>query len=132
MTQRSLARVFLGLPGLFILFTGLVFLTQPEAALAKLQLSAHGAEGLSNMRGLGGAPLVAVGASLLMSAVTANLTYARPGAIFLLVLLAARLLSHVLDGASGSLALFLTLPSVTFALMMVGHRLLDRSAAEPT
>ncbi|MEM6930296.1 MAG: DUF4345 family protein, partial [Myxococcota bacterium] len=98
--NRILARVLLGLPGLFILTTGIVFLTNPGAASDKLLLVAQGAEGLSNLRGMAGAPLFAVGASLLLAAITQKLVYARPAALFLLALIGSRLVSYVVDGAA--------------------------------
>ena len=126
---KTIARHCLGLPGLFISFTGLVFITNPTGAAAKLQLGATTAEGLSNLRGLAGAPLLAVGATLLLAAATARLEYARPAAIFLATLFAARLASHVLDGADQPIGLFLAVPAVTFGLMLAGHKLLDRAEA---
>ena len=118
------ARALLALPGLFILTTGVVFLTNPEAASAKLLLEAQSAEGLSNLRGMAGAPLFAVGAMLLLAAITEKLEYARPAALFLLTLIAARIASHLIDGPSASIVLFLVVPSVAFALMAAGHKLL--------
>jgi len=123
--KRVAARVLLALPGLFILTTGVVFLTNPEAATAKLLLEAQGPEGLSNLRGLSGAPLFSVGAMLLLAAITEKLEYARPAALFLLTLIGARLASHVFDGPSANLVLFLVVPTVAFSLMLVGHKLLD-------
>lgn len=122
--NNTAARILLALPGLFILMTGIVFLTNPEAASAKLMLTAQGAEGLSNLRGMAGAPLFAVGVSLLLSAITQKLEYARPAAIFLLALLASRVLSYVVDGPPSSIALFLAIPTVAFGLMIAGHKLL--------
>ena len=55
MSKIAIKTLF-GLPGLFILLTGLVFLLNPEAGLAKLKLTAEGAEGLSNLRGMSGPP----------------------------------------------------------------------------
>ena len=126
---RNVARVFLAVPGLFITLTGLVFLFSPESAAEKLLLGAQSAEALSNIRGMSGAPLFSVGAMLLLSAATARLEYARPAALFLLTLISARLLSYAVDGPPGSIALFLTIPSVAFAFMLTGHKLLDRAEA---
>lgn len=122
--KTALARILLALPGLFILTTGVVFLTNPEAASAKLLLEAAGPEGLSNLRGMAGAPLFSVGAMLLLAAVTRKLEYARPAALFLVVLVGARILSHAVDGPTEALALFVAVPSVAFALMLGGHKLL--------
>jgi len=126
---RNFARLFLALPGLFIMTTGLVFLFSPEAATEKLLWGSQGAESLSNIRGMSGAPLFAVGATLLLGAVTSKLEYARPAAMFLLALLGARVLSYFADGAPGSIALFLAVPATAFGLMVVGHVLLDKSRA---
>jgi nitrate reductase gamma subunit len=127
---RNLARLLLALPGLFITLTGTVFLLSPASAADKLLLGAQSAEALSNVRGMSGAPLLAVGLTLLLSAATARLEYARPAAIFLLTLLAARVLSYVVDGAPSSIALFLAVPATAFGFMLAGHVLLDRAAAE--
>ena len=124
---RSIARILLGLPGLFIALTGLSFLISPVDAADKLGLIAPDAEALSNLRGMAGAPLFAVGVALLLGALTAKLEYARPAVIFLLALIGARLLSYAVDGAPGSMALLLAIPAVAFASMLAGHRLLDRS-----
>jgi hypothetical protein len=124
---RTIARILLGLPGLFITLTGSVFLLSPSSAAEKLLLVPQGAEALSNIRGMAGAPLLAVGVCLILAAITARLEYARPAAIFLLALIGARMLSYGVDGAPGSIALFLAVPSVAFAFMVAGHVLLDRS-----
>jgi len=126
---RNLARVLLGLPGFFILATGVVFVLNPAAASAKLLLTADSAEALSNLRGMMGAPLVAVGGTLVLGAITAKLEYARPAAIFLLTLIGARILSFFVDGPNPSLVLYLVVPSIAFGLMVAGHVLLDRSNA---
>ena len=126
MSNLAIKALF-GLPGLFILTTGLVFVTSPESALEKLQLTASGAEGLSNMRGLGGAPLVAVGVSLLLGALTEKLEYVRPGVIFVLTLIGARLVSYVVDGPIDAIGLFVAIPSTVFAMMAAGHVLLARA-----
>ncbi len=123
-------RVLFGLPGLFILATGLVFVASPDRALDKLQLAASGAEGLSNVRGLAGAPLVAVGLSLLLGAATQKLEYVRPAVFFVLTLLGARVLSYVVDGPIDSIGLFLAIPTAVFAMMVAGHVLLARSEGE--
>ncbi len=122
--NRIAARILLGLPGLFIFLTGLVFLANPVAASEKLQLAAESAEGLSNLRGMSGAPLIAVGLSLLLAAITKKLEYARPAVFFLLALLVARGASYVLDGPTDAIGLFLAVPTLTFALMGLGHWLL--------
>lgn len=128
---RTLGRALLALPGLFITATGTVFLLFPASAAAKLLWVADNAEALSNIRGMAGAPLLAVGLGLVLSAVTARLEYARPAAIFLLALIGARLLSYGVDGAPGSIALFLTVPAVAFGFMIAGHVLIDRSHRKP-
>lgn len=123
--NKIVARILLGLPGLFIMITGLVFLSNPAAAADKLMLVADNAAGLSNLRGMAGAPLFAVGVSLLLAAVTRKLEYARPAAIFLLALIAARLASNAIDGGTESFGLFLAVPVAAFTLMAIGHRLLN-------
>jgi len=128
---KTAARILFALPGLFILGTGLVFLLAPERASEKLQLVAQGAEGLSNLRAMAGAPLFAVGASLLLAAVTQKLEYARPAAMFVLVLLVARLLSYGLDGSAQPIVLFLAVPTVVFASLLAAHRLRDASVTLP-
>ncbi|MBX2796738.1 MAG: DUF4345 family protein [Myxococcales bacterium] len=130
--KTTAARILLGLPGLFILTTGVVFLLAPEAGAAKLQLVARGSEGLSNLRGMAGAPLFAVGASLILAAITTRLVYARPAAIFLLALIASRVLSYLVDGPTDAIGLFLAVPSITFAMMLIGHKLLVDGSHEVT
>ncbi len=122
--KKTLAKILLGLPGLFILVSGMMFLTSPEVGAAKLLLEAQGPEGLSNLRGMAGAPLASIGVMLLLAAWTEKLEYARPAALFLLLLVGARVASHLVDGPSGALALFLAVPTVTFGLMLAGHKLL--------
>jgi len=128
--KPTLARIFLGLPGLFILLSGLMFLLNPVGAAEKLMLAPAGAEGLSNIRGFAGASVAAVGASLLLAAITAKLEYARPAAIFLLLLLGARILSYLVDGPIESIGLFLAIPTVAFAFMVAGHKLLVSGEGE--
>lgn len=135
MSKTNLGRVLLGLPGLFILLSGLVFLLAPERAAAKLLLDPQGIDGLSNLRGFVGAPVLAVGISILMSAITQKLEYARPGVFFLFGLIFARLLSFAVDGPAEAFALYLTVPVVAFALMALGHKLMvaeEAPAVQPS
>ncbi len=127
--MKNLSRILLALPGLFILMTGVVFLTNPGAAAEKLKLVAENAEGLSNLRGMAGAPLFAVGVCLLLAAITKKLEYARPAAIFLLALIGARIASYAIDGPTGAIALFLAVPATAFGLMVAGHVLLVKGEA---
>ena len=122
--KKIIAKILLALPGLFILATGLVFLTNPEAAGEKLALAAQGSEGLSNLRGMAGAPLFAVGGFLLLAAITEKLEYARPAALFLLALVTSRLVSYAVDGPTEAIGTFLAVPTIAFALMAAGHTLL--------
>jgi len=118
------ARILLGIPAIFILVSGLMFLLNPAGAAEKLMLVPQGAEGLSNLRGFAGASIIAIGVSLFLSAVTQKLEYARPAAIFLLVLIGARVLSYLVDGPVDSIALFIAIPVLAFGMMVVGHKLL--------
>ncbi len=128
--KRNIARVLFGLPGLFILLSGLMFLLNPEAASAKLMLEPQSIDGLSNLRGFLGAPVIAVGVSLILGGVTAKLEYVRPGVIFVLALITARIVSRVIDGPAESFVLYVAIPSTVFALLFVGHKLLDAAEAE--
>jgi|GEM_PF-1190817 len=127
MNTTTIARVLLGLPGLFILASGLMFLLNPTAAADKLLLLPQGTEGLSNLRGFLGAPVIAIGVSLLLAAKTTKLEYARPAAMFLLLLIVARLVSYAADGPTDAIAQLLAVPAVAFGLMLAGHKLLDRA-----
>jgi len=122
--NQTLGRILLGLPGLFILASGLVFLFNPGAAAAKLSLEPQSIDGLSNMRGFLGAPIIAVGISILMSAITRKLEYARPGVLFLFALVFARLLSRGIDGPVEALGLYVAVPTIAFGFMLAGHKLL--------
>lgn len=120
--MRTLApKILFGLPGLFIFGSGLMFFLFPERAAEKLLFAPEGAEGLSNLRGFSGASVLAVGVSLLLAAATEKLEYARIAAIFLLTLIAARVVSYVVDGPNDNIALFLAIPSIAFAFMVAGH-----------
>ncbi len=130
MNKLTVARVLFAIPGLFILMSGLMFLFNPAGAADKLLLVPQGAEGLSNLRGMLGASVIAVGSSVLLGAVTAKLEYVRPGAIFVLVLIGARVLSYVVDGPNDSIVLFVAVPSTVFMLLVAGHKLLDSAHAE--
>lgn len=124
--NTTIGRILLAIPALFILLSGAVFWIAPEAAAAKLLFDPQGAEALSNIRGFVGAPVIAAGASLLLAAITKKLEYARPTVIFLLALLGARVVSYVVDGPTGAIALFLAVPATALAFMIAGHVLLDR------
>ena len=125
--QKNVARVLLGLPGLFIFASGVVFLANPVAAADKMLLSADSAEALSNLRGFAGAPVMSIGAMLLLSAFTARLEYARPAALFLLTLIGARVVSYLVDGPTDAIGLLVGVPVVAFSLMLAGHKLLDHA-----
>ncbi|MCO4769016.1 MAG: DUF4345 family protein [Deltaproteobacteria bacterium] len=124
--NSTLGRILLGLPGLFIALSGLMFLLNPGGGAAKLLLTPEGAEGLSNLRGFTGASVFAVGAGIIIGAVTRNLANARPGAIFVLVLIGARVLSYFVDGPNPNVGLYIAIPSVAFAFMVAGHKLIER------
>jgi hypothetical protein len=123
--KKTVGKSILGVLALFILITGSVFVLLPERAAAKLLLDPQGAEGLSNLRGLAGAPLVGVGLSLMIAAITEKLEHARAAAIFLLCLITARLLSYGIDGPIDSIGLFLAVPVTVLGLMIVAHKLID-------
>ena len=57
-----------------------------------------------------------------------KLEYVRPAAIFLLVLLLARVLSYVVDGPVDAIGVFIAVPATVFAMMAAGHLLLARAA----
>lgn len=122
--QKNLGRLLFGLPGVFILLSGLMFLLAPDKASAKLMLEPQSIDGISNLRGFLGAPVIAVGVSLILAGFTAKLEYARPGAIFVLVLILARILSRVVDGPYDSFGLYVAVPSVVFGLLVAGHKLI--------
>lgn len=122
--NQNVGRILLGLPGVFIALSGLVFLLNPGAGAEKLLLTPDGAEGLSNLRGFSGAPVLAVGIGIIIAAITKNLANARPGAIFVLALIVARLLSYFVDGPNPNFGLYLAVPTVVFVLMVAGHKLI--------
>ncbi len=124
MPPKTLAKFFIGLPGFFILASGLMFMFAPENAAAKLMLEPQSVDGWSNIRGFLGAPVIAVGASILLGAITGKLEYVRSGAIFVLALAFARILSRVVDGPYDSFGVYLAVPLVVFALLAIGHKLL--------
>ena len=84
------------------------------------------------MRAFVGAPLLGIGISLLVGALTERLEHARAAAIFLLALLVTRGLSFATDGAFDNLGLYIAVPGVAFALMLVGHKLMDLGASTAT
>jgi hypothetical protein len=123
--KQKIGQALLGLAGTFISLSGAMFLFNPEGAAAKLLLSPEGAEGLSNLRGFAGASVLAVGLGIVIAAITKNLANARSGALFVLLLLVARILSYVIDGPIDTIGLFLAIPSTVFVMMIAGHKLIE-------
>lgn len=128
--KKTIGRVLLGLPGLFISLSGAMFLLAPTRAAEKLLLSPQGIEGLSNMRAFVGAPVLAAGIAILIGAATCKLENARGGALFVVLLLVARLVSLGLDGMTPGLAVYITVPAVVLAMMVAGHKLIDLGVAD--
>lgn len=128
--KKTLGRVLLGLPGLFISLSGALFLFAPARAAEKLLLTPQGIEGLSNLRAFVGAPVLAAGIAILIGAVTCTLENARGGALFVVLLLLARLVSLGLDGVTPGIGIYLAVPGVVLAMLLAGHKLIDLGLAE--
>ena len=128
--MKNVARALLTVVGLFILGTGLTALLAPDRIATKMAWELQGAEGLSNLRAFLGASLSAIGISVLIAAVTAQIYHARPAALFLIGLVVARIFSFLMDGPISRLAAYIAIPCVVLAILLVAHRLLDRASAQ--
>ncbi len=122
--KKKIGQAILGVVGLFISGSGAMFLLLPARAADKLMLVPDGATGLSHFRAFAGAAVLAVGLSLIIAAVTARLDHARAGALFVLGILAARVISYAVDGPTPEIVLYTAIPSTVFALMLVAHKLI--------
>ncbi len=128
--KKTAGKSMLGLVSLFITVAGATFLLSPESAAAKLMVTPGGPESLSNLRAFVGAPLVGIGVSLFIGAVTARLDHARAAALFVVMLIAARLLSLAVDGFSAGSLVNLAVPVGVLVFMVVGHKLIDAGEAD--
>lgn len=128
--MRNIGRGILGTVGLFISGAGATFLLSPTRAAAKFLIDPQGIEALSNIRGFIGAPVLAVGLAIIIAAVTERLENARAGALFIVLLLAARITSLVADGPTDQAALFIGVPAVVLALMIAAHKMIESGKEE--
>lgn len=131
MRKQTVGKILLGLVAAFLLATGTVNLLVPERAASSLMLDPQGVEGLSNVRAFLGAPLIGLGGSLLVAAITARLDHARAAAMFVLTLLAGRLLGLLVDGGFDALGLYLAVPTGVLATMIVAHKLIESPEDAP-
>jgi len=132
MSKKTIGKLLLGAVALFFIGVGTMFGLAPERAATKLLVDPQGVAGLSNLRAFVGAPLLGIGISLLIGAITEKLEHARAAAVFLVALLVTRGLSFAADGAFAQLGVYVAIPAVTFVVMLVGHKLIDLGSERPT
>ena len=125
--MKNAVRVILILVGLFILATGVISMFAPDRIAEKMLLNPEGAEGLSNIRAFLGAALAAIGISVLIAAVKAEIWHARPAVLFVIGLVVARIIGLVSDGSFPSIGLVVAIPLVVFGLLVAAHILLHKA-----
>lgn len=124
MDNKLIGRGIFGVLSLFLSASGLMFMLAPDRGAAKLLISPEGVEGLSNFRAFLGAPILAIGISLAIAAVTQRVDNARPAALFVMGLLFARVVSFAVDGPTPNFALYVGVPGAVFVLLLVAHKLM--------
>ena len=127
-TMKLIARGLLLLVSVFLLINGLMLMFNPTAALPGMMVTANGIEGLSNVRALWGSAITAIGISVVIAAVTANIDNARPAVLFSFGLVIARLTGWVIDGYFDKVIIFTIIPIVVFGILLIAHKLLDKVA----
>jgi len=134
--MKLIARFLLGLVALFMLITGLRLMLDPTGALSGLLVSADSAEALSNVRALWGGAITAIGISVAIAAVTADINNARPAVLFTFALVVGRIVGAVVDGMFERTILYTAIPIVVFLILLSAHKLLDKAdvseASAPT
>ena len=128
-TMKLIARLLLGLAGLFFLANGLNLMLNPSGALAGLMLTAGGTEGLSNVRALWGGAITSIGLCVVIAAVTAKIENARPAVLFTFMLVIARIIGMVSDGMFDRAIFYTAIPVIVFLVLLTAHKLLDKAEA---
>ena len=127
--MRTAARVLLALAALFFLGTGLGIMFNPAAMAEGLSMSPDGILGLSNMRGLFGGAVAAIGISVAIAAYKGEIIHARPGVLFVIAIVIGRLVGLAADGYDATAVQFIAVPVVVFALLLAAHKMLDKANA---
>ena len=100
--MKLLAKILLVLVSAFILINGLGLMFVPEKLSPGLMLTPEGIMGLSNLRSILAAGLIAVGIMPLIAAFTGNIVHARATAIFLIAVVLGRITGMAIDGYESS------------------------------
>ncbi len=124
--MKNVARLLILLAALFFLGTGIGIMFVPASMAEGLSISPEGILGLSNMRGLFGGAIVAIGISVLIAAVKAEIIHARPGVLFVIAVVIGRILGLVVDGYDATALKIIAVPVVVFGMLLTAHKLLDK------
>lgn len=125
-TKKTIARFILGIVALVNLAAGFKFMLAPAISLPDYLISAEGAEGLSNIRALLGAPLAAIGICVVTAIITANFQYAFPALISASCVFVGRVSGLIMDGESDLIYVKIAFPVGMFLLLFLAKRLLGK------
>jgi hypothetical protein len=95
----------------------------PTRALEGLHIASDSVVGLSNIRALLGGAITAIGISVVIAAVTYQIGHARPAVLFMISIVAGRVVGLIVDGYDSTAAAFILPPVVVLTLLLVAHRL---------
>ncbi len=121
----NVGRGIFGFVALFFISTGLMFLFLPANALGHMMVGGTAdAAALSSIRGLWGGAIFAIGVSVLIGAIKQDFAHIRVGAIFVLSIIAGRIIGYFMDGSFPEFAKMISPPIGVFILMLIAHKLM--------
>ena len=130
--MKTLARVLPGILGFLFLVAGLLFMLNPDATLARLQLTPNAIAGWAAIRSFIGGTLVGMAMLLVHGAVKSEAKPVLMVAIWLAAAVIGRLVGLVLDGVDSTVIGPVVIEIVLVAILAFSYRNIEESDTAPS
>ena len=130
--MKTLARVLPGILGFLFLVAGLLFMLNPDATLARLQLTPNAIAGWAAIRSFIGGTLVGMAMLLVHGAVKSEAKPVLMVAILLVAAVIGRLVGLVLDGVDSTVIGPVVIEIVLVAILAFSYRNIEESDTAPS
>lgn len=133
MTNTNIGRGIFAIIAIFFIGNGLMVMLNPTSILDHMLLgSVESVSGLSSIRALLGAAILAIWASVLLGAIKTNFSYILVGVINLSAVIFARLVGYFVDGSFPEFVPMIVPPIIALALMLIARKLMTGSTDQQT
>ena len=133
MTKTNIGRGIFALIALFFIGNGLMVILSPTNIIGHMLLGeVESVSGLSSIRALLGAAILAVWSTVLLGAIKANVNYILVGIINLSAVIFARLVGYFVDGSFPEFTAMIVPPMVFLVLLLIAYKLMASSTDELT